>query len=122
MRTIQLYGSAGAGASDVAHVTIPSAGKIRGIQYSLTVDQEADADVAIVELSKIPTSQIAVNGSQEPFFSVRTFNNLVTSGMTQSSISGFVPLNVDVRQGEIIYLHAQLTASTFYFNAILSYE
>lgn len=119
---MKLYATGAATASAVASVTIPSASKIRQIQYTMSIDAETDADAATVELSKIPTSQIGTNGSQDPFFVLRANNNLVTSGMVLASYTGFVPLSVDCRQGEVIYLHAAVNSATYYFEAILFYE
>lgn len=121
MRTVQLYGTGSATASAVANVTIPSAGRIKGVIYSVAIDQVADNSSLVLELSKAASSAINTNGALDPFFNVRTFNSLVTSGMVQSSLNGFVPLDVDVRQGEVIYLHAAVTTTTYYANFILIY-
>lgn len=121
MRTIQLYGTGAASANAVAQVTIPTAGKIKGIQFSLSCDQVADNSVVALELTKAPAAQISTNGALDPFFTVRVFNNLVTSGMQAQNLCNFIPVDVDVRQGELIYLHAVVTTSTYYFTAILWY-
>lgn len=121
MRTVQLYGTGSATANAVAQVTIPTAGKLRGMFFSLAAAVVANGGAATVELSKIPTSQIGANGSLDPFFSLKVVNNLVTSGMTAYSPHGFVPLDVEVRQGEVVYLHAAVNSATYYFNAILVY-
>lgn len=120
MRRLQLYGTGNSTASAVANVTIPSAGKIRGVQVCVLSDATADNTSIRLELSRIPTSQISVNGATEPFLSVGIYMNIGAAGADHIAINEWFPLDVDVRQGEIIYLHATASA-TYYFNAILNY-
>lgn len=119
LRTLQLYATGSSTASAVAQVTIPSKVTLKGVQYAFSADSVADNGLVVVELSKVPTSQIAVNGAQDPFFEARFFVNLVTSGMASPGANGFCPLSVPCRQGEIVYVHVSVTTSTYYFNAIL---
>jgi hypothetical protein len=78
-----------------------------------------DSSVAL-ELSRVPTSQIAVNGAQDPFLDISAFVNLLTSGLAIASHNMFYPLRVPCRQGEIIYLHAAVAGTVSYvFNGIL---
>jgi hypothetical protein len=122
MNTLQLYASASATASAVAQVVIPSRTKIKGIQYAISLVCKTDAVTVDLELSKIPTSQISVNGAKDPFFHFAAASNFVTSGLSQPSFCYFIPLDVDCRQGEIIYLHAYLTGTaTFRFHGLLYY-
>lgn len=122
MRTIQLYGTGSATATSVAQVTIPSAGRIVGVQVNLAVDCITDNGQVRTELSKVPTNQIGTNGALDPFFEVGLFNNFATSGDATNGVNGFFPVDVAVRQGEIIYLHATIAGTvTYYFNAILHY-
>lgn len=121
MRRVQLYGTGAATASAVANVTIPAAGKLRGCAFSGAFDSTTDNARAIVEYSKIPTSQIAVNGSQEPFFIAQLFSNVGAAGFDISSMQFWIPLDIDVRQGEIIYLHAAVNNGTYYANAVFYY-
>lgn len=119
MRAIQLYGTAAATASAVAQVTVPSSTTIKAVQYAVEVDQVADNSRLVLELSKVPTSQIGVNGAQDPFLCLRDFGSLVTSGWNPGAINGYLPLKVSCRQGEIIYLHCYIVTTTFYANFIL---
>lgn len=122
MRTIQLYGTGAATATGVASVTIPSAGRIVGIQVSLAVDSITDNAMARLELSKVPTNQIATNGALDPFLEVDIAGNFATSGLAQTGVNQFFPIDVSVRQGEIIYLHATVTGTiTYYANFIIHY-
>lgn len=116
VRTMQLYGTAGATANAVAQITIPSSATIKAVQFAIAVDQVADNSHLALELSKVPTSQIAVNGAQDPFWEFRTYANTTTpSGNSQT---GMTRLLVPCRQGEIIYLHAFVVTTTFYANFI----
>lgn len=118
MRTLQLYGTAAATANAVAQVTIPSSATIKAVQFAVAVDQVADNSHLALELSKVPTSQIAVNGAQDPFWEFRSFANAAppTGQMGQT---GMTRVNVSCRQGEIIYLHCYVVTTTFYANFIL---
>lgn len=123
MRTLQLYGTAAATASAVAQVTIPSAGRLRGIQFAITCDATADNSRVDLELSKVPSSQIATNGAQDPFFHTTWFKDGGdAAGTTTGNLNAFFPVDVPVRQGEIIYLHALVTTTTFYAHFILFYD
>lgn len=121
MRRVQLYGTGAATASAVANVTIPSAGKLRGAQISLIIDSTTDNGWVAIEYSKIPTSQINTNGSQEPFLRVAKWFNVGAAGSDSNGVNEWIPLDVDVRQGEIIYLHVAVTTATYYANAIFYY-
>lgn len=119
MRRVQLYATGAATASAVANVTIPTAGKLRGVSIHLFWDSSADNSRITIEYSKIPTSQIAVNGSQEPILTVGSYQNGAAANL--GAVNGYWPLDVDVRQGEIIYVHANITTATYYANAIFFY-
>lgn len=114
MRTLQLYATGSGSASAVAQVVIPSATRIKAIQLAVDVDSITDNADVTLEYSKVPTSQIAVNGSQDPFLEIRLKNNFVTSGMTMTGLSQNFPLDVECRQGEIIYIHAAVTGTATY--------
>jgi hypothetical protein len=120
MRTLQLYGTGSATANAVAQVVIPSATNIKAIQVALDVDSITDNADVTIEFSKVPTTQIAVNGAQDPQLEVRLKNNFVTSGMTLAAVNKTFPVDIPCRQGEIIYFHAAVTGTaTYRVNAIL---
>lgn len=122
MNTLQLYGGLAATGSAIAQVVIPSKTKIRAIQYAIAFVCKTDAVNVDLELSKIPTSQITINGAKDPFFHFSASSNFVTSGLAQPGWTAFVPLDVDCRQGEIIYLHALIVGTvTVRFNGLLYY-
>ena len=123
MRTLQLYATGSATGTSVAQVTIPSSSTIVGIQMSVSVDSITDNAQVRIELSKVPSNQIAVNGALDPFFESGLFSNFVTSGLSQPGLIGFYPVSIDCRQGEIIYLHATVAGTaTYYANFILHYR
>lgn len=122
MRTLQLYGTGSASANAVANVVIPSAGTIRAILVAFFIDSITDNGQARVELSKIATSLFASNGAQDPFFNCAVQNNFVTSGMAAPAVNGLYAVDIQCRQGEIIYLHAFVSGTaTYTFNGILYY-
>lgn len=122
MRTIQLYATGSSTANAVAQVTIPSASRIKGIAVNLEFGSTTDSAEVRCELSKIPTSQIAVNGAIDPFLEVGFRGNFVTSGLAQNGINQFFPVDIECRQGEIIYLHVTIAGTiTYKFNAIMHY-
>lgn len=120
MRTIQLYGTGAATANAVAQVTIPTSGKLRGAKITLTADSVTDNSHVRIEFSKAPASQIAVNGALDPFLNCGLFIN--GTQVAPNGVNGFYPLDVDVRQGEIIYLHVLVAGTLTYFaNVIFDY-
>lgn len=122
MRTIQLYATGSSTANAVAQITIPSATRIKAIQISLDVDSITDNADVTLEFSKVPTSQIATNGAQDPFLELRFKNNFLTSGMTLTGVNQTFPVDVECRQGEIVYVHAAVTGTaTYRVNAICWY-
>lgn len=122
MRTIQLYGTGAATATSVASVTIPTAGRLVGVQADVQMDSVTDNAQVRLELSKVPTNQIGTNGALDPFLEVGMFGNFVTSGLSAFSVNQFFPVDVGVRQGEIVYLHATVSGTaTYYGNFIIHY-
>ena len=122
MARLQLYGTASATGTSVAQVTIPATSRIRAIQADIMVDSNTDAAQVRLELSKVPTNQIATNGALDPIAEFAWAGNLATSGLGQGGINQQLAVDVPCRQGEIIYLHATVSGTaTFYANFILIY-
>lgn len=123
MRTLQLYATGAATATSVASVTIPTSARIMGVQIALGIDSVTDNAMVRLELSKVPTNQIATNGSQDPFLEINLAGNFLTSGLAQTGVNQFFPVDIPCRQGELVYVHATITGTaTYYFNAILHYS
>jgi hypothetical protein len=122
MRTLQLYATGSATATSVAQVTIPASARINGVQIALGIDSITDGAMVRLELTKVPTNQIATNGALDPFLEINVAGNFVTSGLAQAGVNQFFPVDVSCRQGEIIYVHATIAGTVvYYFNAILHY-
>jgi hypothetical protein len=122
MRTLQLYATGSATATSVASVTIPSPARIMGIQIALGIDSVTDNAMVRLELSKVPTNQIATNGALDPFLEINLAGNFATSGLAQAGVNQFFPVDIPCRQGELVYVHVTIGGTvTYYFNAILHY-
>jgi len=122
VRTLQLYATGAATATSVAQVVIPSAATIRAVQVSLLIDSITDGASVRVELSKVPTNQIATNGAVDAFLEVGSYGNFVTSGLAQGGQCLTVPVSVTCRQGEVVYVHVTVAGTlNYFFNAILWY-
>lgn len=122
MPSIQLYATGSATGTSVAQVTIPSSGRIAAAQISLMIDAVTDNAGVRIELSRVPANQIATNGAVDPIMEIGSWTNFATSGLSENGKCLMIPLNVSVRQGEIVYVHATVTGTaTYYFNAILIY-
>jgi hypothetical protein len=115
MRNLQLYATGSATATSVAQVTIPSATTIKGVYVSLLLDSITDNGSVRLELTKVPTNQIAVNGALDPFLEIGAYSNFATSGLSQGGQNFFFPLDVQCRQGEVIYVHATVAGTATYF-------
>jgi len=120
MRTYQLYATGSATGNAIASINIPSSTKVKAIQICFEITSITATSYVALEFSKIPVSQIAVNGAQDPFLEVRLGSNFVTSGLSTSGLNQTFPVDVDCRQGETIYVHALVTGTaTYRVNAIL---
>jgi len=123
MKVLKLYGTGAATANNVANVVIPESAVIRGVQVCYSVDTITDNAQATVEVSRASATEINVNGSQQCIVQVDSRNTLLTSGMTLAGICTFIPVNVRVVQGQIIYLHAVIVGTVTYFATfIINYE
>lgn len=114
MRSIQLLGTGSATATGVASVLIPTAGRIKGVLVAVEVDSVTDNSAVYLELSPVNASAIGAASAQDPFLEVRLRNNLLTSGMTLAGINQFFPLDIDVRAGQPIFLHAYVVGTAVY--------
>jgi hypothetical protein len=120
MRSIKLYAAGSAAANNAANVTIPSATKLLGIQYAIYFDAVADNSRADIECSLASSNEIAVNGAQQCIAQWGFYQSLVTSGMVQSTLVGFLPVDVALKQGQFVYLHVQnVTTVTYFFTGLL---
>lgn len=93
-----------------------------GALVTAWIDCNTDNGQVNMEVSRASAREIAVNGAQQCVLEVSLASNFVTSGLAQNAVNLFVPLNVEVVQGQIIYLHALVTGTvTYNFTANISY-
>lgn len=116
MPVLKLYGTGAATANAVAQVVIPSRGRLVGIQTAVRINSITDGAQVDLEVSVASAREIAVNGSQQCVCQVAVEGNFVTSGLAQSGVNQFFPVDVPVVQGQIVYLHA-LVAGTVTYDA-----
>ncbi len=122
MRNAQLYATGSATGTSVAQITIPTAGKIRGVQIAMVITSITAAALVAIEFSKVPTNQVGINGATDPFLEVRQTSNFVTSGLSTSGLNQFFPLSVDMLAGQVIYAHATVSGTaTYYITALFIY-
>jgi len=120
MRSIKLYAAGAAAANNAANVIIPGNSRLVGVQYSIYFDAVADNSRADLELSLASSNEIAVNGAQQCVAQWGFYQSLVTSGMVQSVLTGFYPVDVPLKQGQYLYLHVQnVTTVTYFFTGLL---
>ncbi len=123
MRTLKVYATGSATGNNVASITIPSAGRLRGVQVAVSADSITDNAQADLEISRASATEINVNGAQQCVCQVSLRNNLLTSGMTTTGVNTFLPVDVPVVQGQIIYLHAVIVGTVTYFATfVVHYE
>jgi len=112
----KLYGTASATANNVANVTIPTAGRIVGVQFAVRYNSITDGGQVDLEISLASAREIAVNGAQQCVAQVAFESNFVTSGLAQNGVNLFVPTDLRVTQGQIVYLHC-VVGGTIVFDA-----
>lgn len=122
MPTLKLYGTGSATANAVAQIIVPTRSLLRGAFVTMWIDSVTDNAQVNCEVSRASAREIAVNGSQQCVLEVSLAGNFLTSGLAQNAVNVFVPLSVDVVQGQIIYLHALVTGTlTYNFTANIVY-
>jgi hypothetical protein len=119
MRSIKLYATGSATANNVANVTIPTSTRIVGVQVCAALNSAVDDSSATLEISQASSTEIAVNGAQQCIVEVRLYQNFATSGLSFSGVNTFLPVDVAVKQGQIIYFHAVVSSATYYFSGLL---
>lgn len=120
MYSRKIYATGNSTASNVANITIPSRGRIVGVQWDMSIDTVADSTIFAAEISQASASEIAVNAAQQCVSEVRAIQNLTTSGAAFGMINFFTPVDVPVQQGQILYMHILITGTaTYYGGAII---
>lgn len=114
MASVKLYGSGSTSANAVASVVIPSKGRLRGALVTMWMTSQTSGVTTNCEVSRASAREIGVNGAQQCVLEVSMANNFVTSGMAMAAVNQFFPLDVEVVQGQIIYLHAVVSGIGVY--------
>lgn len=106
MRTYKMATNAiSASANAVVSMQILRSGRIRSIRWSaMLVAITVGTGVAEISFSNI--SQIATNNTVGVVDELKAASNLLTSGLSSSSISSQRMLDIPVNAGEILYLNA----------------
>lgn len=112
MEIIGMYGTTAATANNIANIPVPRRGKIRGLQYSVYADLDADGEAAAWELSLLPVFQSTTNNTRNLIATFRVgATDVAGAGLVENSINGFVPLNIDVDPLQILYMNAVLAGT-----------
>lgn len=119
MRSIKIYATGSAVANAVASVTIPSRSTLVGVQAAIGLDQVADNSNIALELSRASATEVGVNGAQQSIAVFRSFGNLATNGTPGIQINTFFPVNVELDQGQILYLHSAVCTTTTYYAELI---
>jgi hypothetical protein len=119
VKSLKLYATGSATGNAVAQVVIPSSTRLRGIQVCVSFDSITDNAQADLEVSLASATEINVNGAQQCVCQVSSRNNFVTSGMTNAGVPIFLPVDVQMRQGQILYLHAVIVGTITYFGTFI---
>lgn len=123
MYSRRLYGTGSATANAIATVTVPRSSRLAAVQWAVKYDSVTDNAACVLELSVASASEIATNESQQCISELAWFNNLLTSGMFQGSQNLWLPVDVQLAQGQKIYLHSLVTATvTWIGGAILWFK
>jgi hypothetical protein len=96
-----------------ASLDVIKTGKMVGVQWACAGDLDADGESFAAELSFSSANGLATNDTKSSFSTIRQQNGLLTSGAIATGINVFYPLpDIDVIEGERIYLHTSGTAIT----------
>lgn len=111
MELIGMYAAFTATANNQASLQIPRRGILRGIQWTIIADLDADLEEGVVELSKVPVFQSTTNNTRNLILAVATHMALTTSGAMNTVRDGFCPMNLALSPIEILYVNGVLTGT-----------
>lgn len=111
MYSRKIYGTASSTTNNVANITIPTRGKVVGVQWATKWDNATDNSEGVFELSLASATEVAVNAAQQCITEIAFYSNFTTSGLAYGMVNLFCPVEVQVNQGQIIYLHAVITGT-----------
>lgn len=113
LEIIGMFGLVAGGTQDaIAQVDIPQDGVLRGIDWDMFADMDADAETLVAELSFIATNQTAQNDVRGRISSISAITVVLTAvgnyyGSSQKWIG---PIELMMAAGERVYLHSVASA------------
>jgi hypothetical protein len=104
--TRKLYGSSTATTNDLAHIDLPFACRLIGVQMGVIPAAVSNSDSVKLEVSTASVGQVTTNDAQNVLCMAFFAYTLATSGATQPGVNSFVgPLSMALPAGTRVYLH-----------------
>ena len=110
MDMIGFYATTAATANAIAQIQIPRAGRLRGIDWNLNADLDADGEACIYELSFLPVYQSDTNNTRNLICNIG-ISLTGAVGPAAGAVGRFVPLDIAVSPLQILYFNAVLTGT-----------
>jgi len=110
---IGMFGAGTGGLENaIAMIDIPSDGFLIGVDWDLTCDLDADAEICEAELSFIATTQISTNDVRGRISSISANAGVLSAvGVSATSIQKWLSnFDLSVAGGERLFLHINATA------------
>lgn len=111
MYSRKIYASVSSTTNAAASLTIPSRGRLLGIQWAVKFDNATDNAEGVFELSLAAATEVGVNAAQQCISEVAFYTNFTTSGLALGNQNLWLPVDIPVNQGQLIYLHAVITGT-----------
>jgi hypothetical protein len=105
MYSRKIYATGSASGNSLAQITLPSKGRIVGVQWAVWYDSITDNAGLVLEISRSASSEIGVNSAQQCVSELAFRQNFVTSGLAPGLANAFFPVDVPMDQGQILYMH-----------------
>jgi len=112
LEIIGIYGNITGGTQDaLAQIDVPQDGVIRGFDWDVHGNMDADGEFLDVELSFIATNQLSTNDIRGRMSSVSAQVAMTTSGVFPVWMQKWIgPIELMVSGGERLYMHVVSTA------------
>lgn len=111
MTQYYLYNTFTGTANAGAQIQIIQKGRIIGVQWCVTADLDADGEYFAVELSLVPIYQSDTNDSKGIISNIRQLAAVGAAGTAVSGTNLFVPVDVPVGAGQLLYLNGGLSGT-----------
>ena len=113
LEIIGMYGAVTGGSQDaIAQIDVPQDGVLRGIDWDLSLNLDADNETADVELSFIATNQLLANDVRGRISSVGLNCVVLTAvGVNTTTVQKWIgSIELMLSGGERLYLHSVTSA------------